>query len=95
MALPDKSNPRILFSDPNAKPNPKLNHNPHLNPNPNPNDKFDLIPYMAMSRDVTRSNQFFADILSGNHYNPTACWMIRNLRSKIRRSNIIVTDGDI
>ena len=38
-----------LYSDP--KPNPNRNQNP--NPNPNPNEKFDLLPYIAMSRDVT------------------------------------------
>ena len=34
-----------LYSDPNT--------NPNHSPNPNPNVKFDLLPYMAMSRDIT------------------------------------------
>ena len=40
-----------LYSDPYPNPNqiPILNHNP----NSNHNEKFDLIPYMAISRDVT------------------------------------------
>ena len=40
-----------LYSDP--KPNPNQNQNQNPNPNYNPNDKFDLLPYIAMSRDVT------------------------------------------
>ena len=40
---------QTLYSDPN--PNPNQNHNPY--PNPNPNEKFDILPYIAMSRDAT------------------------------------------
>ena len=37
--------------------------------------------------------QFFAYNLSGKHFNPTSCGVIRNQRSKIRRSNITSTAG--
>ena len=40
-----------LYSDPNPYPNQNPNQNP--NPDPNPNEKFDLLPYIDMSRDVT------------------------------------------
>ena len=36
---------------------------------------------------------FFAYYLSGKHFNPTSCGLIRNQRSKIRRSNITSTSG--
>ena len=41
-----------------------------------------------MSRD---RYSFFAYNLSGKHFNPTSCGVIRNQRSKIRRSNITST----
>ena len=40
-----------LYSDP--YPNTNQNPNPNHSPDPNPNVKFDLLPYMAMSRDIT------------------------------------------
>ena len=45
-----------FYSDPyhNTNQNPYPNHNP----NPYPNKIFDLLPYMAMSRDVTLPKQF-------------------------------------
>ena len=46
-----------------------------------------------MPRDVTWPMQFFAYNLSGKHFNPTSCGVIRNQRSKIRRSIIISTAG--
>ena len=48
---------------------------------------------MAMPRDVTWPKQFFAYNWSGKHFNPTSCGVIRNQRSKIRRSNITSTAG--
>ena len=48
---------------------------------------------MAMPRDVTWPKQFFAYNWSGKHFNPTSCRVIRNQRSKIRRSNITSTAG--
>ena len=45
-----------LYFDP--YPNTNLNPNPNHNPNPNPYEKFDLLPYTAMSRDVTWPKQF-------------------------------------
>ena len=79
----------------NSDPKPNLNQNqsPNPNPNPNPNEKFDLLPYIAMSRDVTWPKQFFAYNFSGKHFNSTSCGVIRNQRSKIRRFNIISTSG--
>ena len=43
-----------------------------------------------MSRDRC---SFFAYNLSGKHFSPTSCGVIRNQRSKIRRSNITLTAG--
>ena len=37
--------------------------------------------------------QFFAYNLSGKHFTPTSCGVIRNQRSKIRRSNMSATAG--
>ena len=48
---------------------------------------------MAMPRDVTWPMQFFAYNLSGKHFNPMSCVVIRNQRSKIRRSIITTTAG--
>ena len=48
---------------------------------------------MAMPRDVTWPMQFFAYNLSGKHFTPTSFGVIRNQRSKIRRSNITSTAG--
>ena len=62
----------------------------HTKPHPNPNEKFDLLPYIAMSRD---RSSFFAYNFSGKHFNPTSCGVIRNQRSKIRRLNIMLTSG--
>ena len=78
-----------LYSDPNPYPNQNPNQNP--NPDPNPNEKFYLLPYIDMSRDVTWQKQFFAYNFSGKHFNPTSCGVIRNQRSKIRRLNIMLT----
>ena len=74
---------------------PNTNQNPNQNPNPNPNEKFDLLPYMAMSRDITWPKQFLAHNFSGKLFNPTSCGVIRNQRSKIRQSNIISTTGGL
>ena len=46
-----------LYSDPNPFPN--------QNPTPNPNEKFDLLPYIAMSRDVTWPKQFLPITFQG------------------------------
>ena len=81
------SNPLLCHSDPY----PYTNQNHYPNHNPNPNEKLDLLHYMVMSRDITWPKQFFARNLSGKHFNPTSCAVIRNQRSKIRRSNIIST----
>ena len=48
---------------------------------------------MAMPRDVTWPMQFLAYNLSGKHFNPTSCGVIRNKRSKIRRSIVNSTAG--
>ena len=80
-----------LYSDPNPYPNQNPNQNP--NPDPNPNEKFDLLPYIDMSRDVTWPKQFFAYNFSGKHFNPTSCGVIRNQRSKIRRLIVRLTSG--
>ena len=47
-------------------------------------------PCHVMSRDRC---SFFAYNWSGKHFNPTSCGVIRNQRSKIRRSNITSTAG--
>ena len=39
-------------SNPLLDPNPNPNQYPNPNPNPNSNEKIDLLPYIAMSRDV-------------------------------------------
>ena len=80
-----------LYSDP--YPNTNQNPNPNHSPNPNPNVKFDFLPYMAMSRDITWPTQFLAHNFSDNHFNLTSCGVIRNQRSKIRRFNIVSTTG--
>ena len=80
-----------LYSDP--YPNTNQNPNPNHSPNPNPNVKFDLFPYMAMSRDITWPTQFLAHNFSEKHFNPTSCGVIRNQRSKILRFYIISTIG--
>ena len=80
-----------LYSDPNPFPNQNPDPNPTLTANPN--EKFDLLPYIVMSRDVTWPNQFFAYNFAVKHFNPTSWGVIRNQRSKIRRLNIILTSG--
>ena len=41
------------------------------NRNPKPIEKFDLFPYMAMSRSVIRDHSSFVNNLSGKHFNPS------------------------
>ena len=76
-----------LYSDP--YPNTNQNPNPNHSPNPNPNVKFDILPHMVMSRDITWQTQFLAHNFSEKHFNTTSCGVIRNQRSKIRRYDII------
>ena len=40
---------QTFYSDPYSN----TNQNPNPNHKPNPNEKFELLPYMAMSRDFT------------------------------------------
>ena len=82
-----------LYSDP--YPNTNQNPNPNHSSNPNPNVKFDLLPYMAMSRDIIWPTQFLAHNFSEKHFNPTSCGVIRNQRSKIRQFYIISTTGGL
>ena len=84
---------KTLTLDSDPYPNTNQNPNPNRNPNPSPSDKIDLLHYMAMSRDITWPTQFFAHYLSGKHFNPTSCGVLRNQRSKIRRSNIKLSAG--
>ena len=57
---------------------------------PNHNEKIDLLPCKAMSR---YQGSFLPMNLSGKHFNPTSCGVIRNQRSKIRRSYTSTTAG--
>ena len=70
-----------LYSDPNHNQNP----NPNPNPNPKPNEKFDILPFIAMSRDATWPMQFFAYNFSGKHFNHTSCGVIRRFGISVQK----------
>ena len=57
------------------------------------NENLDLFPYISVSREVTLSNKYFANKLSGKHFNLTSCGVNWDQRSKIRIFSVISTSG--